>query len=210
MSTAATTPDRPVRRWRVPIIWWLLLATFLIAWLLVSQFGRGNFVATSTLLNSVERATALGIVAVGQTFAILVGSLDLSVAYLISVTAVMASYIMQGDPSRVPLALLVVTAIGLTVGLINGLLVTKARINPLIATLGMGLNHVISIAGGPVASNFRQDCSSPFLSAFQALQDHNSRSLTHHKPIPLSVKGSAGGLGVIIAGGQGPGGTKAP
>jgi ribose transport system permease protein len=95
----------PPCRWRVPIIWWLLLATFLIAWLLVSQYGRGNFVATSTLLNIVERATALGIVAVGQTFAILVGSLDLSVAYLISVTAVMASFIMQGDPSRVPLAL---------------------------------------------------------------------------------------------------------
>jgi ribose transport system permease protein len=81
-----------------------------IAWLLVSLYGRGNFVATSTLLNIVERATALGIVAVGQTFAILVGSLDLSVAYLISVTAVMTSFIMQGDPSRVPLALAVVTA----------------------------------------------------------------------------------------------------
>jgi ribose transport system permease protein len=61
------------------------------------------------------------------------------VAYLISVTAVMASFIMQGDPSRVPLALAVVVGIGLTVGLVNGLLVTKARINPLIATLGMGL-----------------------------------------------------------------------
>jgi ribose transport system permease protein len=138
MSTIAARRRRS-RRVRVPIIWFLLVATFLIAWLLVSLYGRGNFVATSTLLNIVERATALGIVAVGQTFTILVGSLDLSVAYLISVTAVMASFIMQGDPSRVPLALVVVTAIGLTVGLINGLLVTKARINPLIATLGMGL-----------------------------------------------------------------------
>ena len=139
MSVLAVAARRHARRVRVPIIWFLLVATFLIAWLLVSLYGRGNFVATSTLLNIVERATALGIVAVGQTFTILVGSLDLSVAYLISVTAVMASFIMQGDPSRVPLALAVVTAIGLTVGLINGLLVTKARINPLIATLGMGL-----------------------------------------------------------------------
>lgn len=138
MTTQAFN-GRRVRRLRIPIIWYLLTATFLIAWFLVSQYGRGDFIAPSNLNNIVERATALGIVAVGQTFAILVGSLDLSVAYLISVTAVMASFIMQGDPSRVPLALLVVVGIGATVGLANGLLVTKARINPLIATLGVGL-----------------------------------------------------------------------
>jgi ribose transport system permease protein len=138
VSALAGARRRP-RRAAVPIIWWLLIATFLIAWLLVSQYGRGNFVAASNLNNIVERATALGIVAVGQTFTILVGSLDLSVAYLISVTAVMASFIMQGDPSRVPYAVVVVFAIGLAVGLVNGLMVTKLRINPLIATLGMGL-----------------------------------------------------------------------
>ena len=138
MSTQAVPASR-TRRLRVPIIWWLLIATFLIAWFLVSQYGRGNFIGVSNLTNIVERATALGIVAVGQTFAILAGSLDLSVAYLISVTSVMASFIMQGDPSRVPLALLVVAGIGVAVGLVNGLLVTKARINPLIATLGVGL-----------------------------------------------------------------------
>jgi ribose transport system permease protein len=139
VSTATAPRARAGRRWRLPIIWWLLIATFAIAWLLVSLYGRGDFIAPSNVNNIVERATALGIVAVGQTFAILVGSLDLSVAYLISVTAVMASFIMQGDPSRVPLALAVVTVIGLAVGLVNGLLVTKARINPLIATLGVGL-----------------------------------------------------------------------
>ncbi|MBA2667396.1 MAG: ABC transporter permease [Trueperaceae bacterium] len=139
MSAATQSLPQRLRRVRIPIIWWLLLVTFLTAWLLVTLYGRGDFVAPSNLNNIVERATALGIVAVGQTFAILVGSLDLSVAYLISVTAVMASYIMQGDPSRVPLAIAVVAGIGVVVGLVNGLLVTKLRINPLIATLGVGL-----------------------------------------------------------------------
>lgn len=138
---AVTTPlvtRRPKRR-RVPIIWLLLLAIFLIAWLLVTLFGRGDFASASNVNNIIERATALGIVAIGQTFAILVASIDLSVAYLISVTAVMASFIMQGDPAKVPLAILVVVGIGAGVGLLNGLLVTKARVNPLIATLGVGL-----------------------------------------------------------------------
>jgi ribose transport system permease protein len=61
------------------------------------------------------------------------------VAYLISVTAVMASFVMQGDPARVPLALVVVLVIGAVVGLINGLIITRLKINALIATLGTGL-----------------------------------------------------------------------
>jgi ribose transport system permease protein len=41
----------------------------------------------------------------------LAASIDLSVAYLISVTAVMASYLMQGDPNRVPMAVAAVFGI---------------------------------------------------------------------------------------------------
>lgn len=139
VTTPATSAKPRTSRFRLPIIWVLLLGIFAIAWLLVSLFGRGDFVSANNLGNILERATALGIVAIGQTFAILVASIDLSVAYLISVAAVMASFIMQGDPAKVPLAILVVLGIGAVVGAINGLLITKARINPLIATLGVGL-----------------------------------------------------------------------
>ncbi len=126
-------------RLNIPSVYAVLLLFFLVAWVLVSLFGRGQFLSSTNLNNMAERSVALGIVAVGQTFAILVGSLDLSVAYLISVVAVMASYTMQGDPNRVPAAIALVTAIGLGVGLINGLIVTKLKINAFIATLGTGL-----------------------------------------------------------------------
>jgi ribose transport system permease protein len=190
MTTATAPLRRHARRLRVPIIWWLLVATFLIAWGLVGQFGRGDFVAPSNLNNIVERATALGIVAVGQTFAILVGSLDLSVAYLISVTAVMASYIMQGDPSRVPLALVVVTAIGLVVGLVNGLLVTKARINPLIATLGVGL-----ILRGLLNASF-QNFAGSVPASFQYL----AYGMVGPVPVPMILFGVVVALGAWVLG----------
>ena len=134
ITSASAARARP-RRWRIPTIWVLLAVIFLIAWLLVTLYGRGDFASASNVNNIVERATALGIVSIGQTFAILVASIDLSVAYLISVTAVMASFIMQGDPARVPLAILVVTGIGAAVGLLNGLLITKFRFQPIIVTL---------------------------------------------------------------------------
>ncbi|MCC6314895.1 MAG: ABC transporter permease [Thermomicrobiales bacterium] len=91
------------------------------------------------LANTLVRSVALGLVAVGQTFVILGGSLDLSVAYQVSVTAVMASYIMQGDPNRMWLGVIAVLLIGLAIGCANGLIVTGLRVDPFIATLGSGL-----------------------------------------------------------------------
>lgn len=129
-------------RWRrlgIPSVYLFLLVAYVIAWILVSLFGRGTWFSETNLSNMGVRSVALGIVAIGQTFAILVGSLDLSVAYLISVVAVMSSYIMQGDPDNVPRAVATVFGIGLGVGLANGLIITKLRINAFIATVGTGL-----------------------------------------------------------------------
>ena len=51
-------------------------------------------------MNILQRTVALGIVAVGQTIAILAGSLDLSVAYLISLTSLVAAETMDGRRRR--------------------------------------------------------------------------------------------------------------
>ncbi len=82
---------------------------------------------------------ALGIVALGQTFVILGGSIDLSVASLISVGAVVASFVMHGDPARVVPAVFAVLAISAVIGAVNGLVIARLRVSPLIATLGTGL-----------------------------------------------------------------------
>lgn len=91
------------------------------------------------IVGLVQRMVGLGLVAIGQTFAILVGSIDLSVANLISVSAVMASYVMQGDPGMIAPAVAAVLGIAVVVGLANGAMVAFVGVNPLIATLGMGL-----------------------------------------------------------------------
>ncbi|MEM8552023.1 MAG: ABC transporter permease [Pseudomonadota bacterium] len=101
--------------------------------------GQPQFLTFDSLLNLFGRSIALGITAVGQTFVILVASIDLSVANLISVAAVLASFIMNGDPAMMLPATLAVLAIGAAVGLANGLVITMLQVNPLIATLGMAL-----------------------------------------------------------------------
>ena len=141
--------------------------------LLVSWVVVGNeFFLPTNVRNMLVRSVSLGIVSVGQTLVILAGSLDLSVAYLISLTTLLAGSLMAGDPSRIWLAVGVLMLVGVGVGLVNGLLITKLRAHPFIATLGTALimrGLMSSAAGREVPAEFR------FL------------GYTYVGPVPLSV-----------------------
>ena len=137
--TTLTQPASPsaagrARQWlrerNVPPVYGILVIIFIVSVLLDAIFGIDDqlFILNQTILtNILVRSVALGIVAVGQTFVMLGASIDLSVAYLISVTAVGASYLMAGDPNRVWWTVLVLFVIGIAVGLLNGTLVTRLR-----------------------------------------------------------------------------------
>jgi len=142
---ATTTPSenwfkRMSRSSKIPPVYIFLIVVFLFTGLMDLIYSDGQmYTNPNIMLNIIVRSVALGIVAVGQTLVLIGASIDLSVAYTISITAVMSSYIMQGNNSNVPVALLGVFAIGIVIGLANGLVITKLRVNPFIATLGVGL-----------------------------------------------------------------------
>lgn len=130
----------------------LLLTAVLIYVLACVVTGQTQYLSWNNLLAVLGRSIALGITAIGQTFAILVASIDLSVASLISATAVIASVVMNGDPAMIAPAIAGALVVGALVGLINGLVITKLDVNPLIATLGMSL--VIQGCLSAFVSNF--------------------------------------------------------
>lgn len=101
--------------------------------------GQHAYLTGEGFIGLTQRMVGLGIVALGQTFAILVGSIDLSVANLISVSAVLASFIMKGEPAMIAPAVLAVLVLSAAIGLVNGLVIARLDVNPLIATLGVGL-----------------------------------------------------------------------
>ena len=101
--------------------------------------GQTRMLETDGVIGLLQRMVALGAVALGQTFTILAGSIDLSVANLISVAAVLASYIMQGRAEMMLPAVGIVLVVSALVGVVNGVLVSRLQVNPLIATLGVGL-----------------------------------------------------------------------
>ena len=119
-------------------IWPALGLILVVGWLVVTAEG-GDFFARGNVTNILQRSVALGIVSVGQTVAILVGSLDLSVSYLISLSSLVGAETMDGRESMLVPAIALTLALGAGVGLVNGLIITKLRVNAFIATLGMAL-----------------------------------------------------------------------
>jgi ribose transport system permease protein len=104
---------------------------------------------TAGVVGLLQRMVALGTVALGQTLVILAGSIDLSVGSLISTGAVVASLVMRGQPALMLPAVLVVLVLAAAVGALNGLVIAKLKVSPLIATLGTGL-----IIQGVLSANF--------------------------------------------------------
>lgn len=143
------------------IVYLALIAVTVIGWGLVAADG-GNFLTLETVVGIQQRSAALGIVAVGQTLAILVGSLDLSVAYLISLGSLVAAEIMAGHDGGVVPAILAVLGVSALVGLVNGLVITRLQVHAFIATLGTALilkgviDHRYDGPAGSVPESFQR------------------------------------------------------
>ncbi|CAM2154433.1 ABC transporter permease [Pararobbsia alpina] len=101
-------------------------------------WASDRFATFNNMLNVHQQATGLALVALGQTLTILTGGIDLSVGSLISVAATLTSGLSDNPSVGWTMALLIVIALSLAVGLINGGLVLWLRVHPLIVTLGMG------------------------------------------------------------------------
>ncbi|MFE6449761.1 ABC transporter permease [Nocardiopsis dassonvillei] len=99
----------------------------------------GNLFTTANTVDLLTRSSLLGFLAVGMTLVILCRSLDLSVGYVAALSTVVAATTMAGDPSRIVLGVAAALGLAALIGLVNGLVVTGLRVNPFIATLGMGL-----------------------------------------------------------------------
>jgi ribose transport system permease protein len=128
----------PPARWTPPGVFVALALTLAIGWLVVTVDG-GRLFSLPTTVSLLHVAAGLGLVAVGQTVVVVGGSLDLSVAYTVSLSTLVAAEAMAGDDGALLPAIGLTLAVSATIGLVNGLLVTLARINPFIATVGVGL-----------------------------------------------------------------------
>ncbi|MBB3948806.1 ABC transporter permease [Aureimonas jatrophae] len=144
MTDATLTMERGGRRLRVNWVDWgpfLALAALLLVGFLINP----DFLSINNLTNVVTRSAFVAIIAVGATFVIASGGLDLSVGSMAAFVAGIMILLMNAlapllGSYAIPVGMMAVVAAGALCGLLNGAVTTLGRIEPFIVTLGtMGI-----------------------------------------------------------------------
>ncbi|HXF64072.1 MAG TPA: ABC transporter permease [Caldilineaceae bacterium] len=107
----------------------------LLAMSLFLTIRTDTFLTSTNIFNILRSFSWIAISAFGQCMVIITGGIDLSVGSVMALSGLAAAMLMVAGVS-VPLAVLGGLATGALVGLLNGLMISKARLPPFIATLG--------------------------------------------------------------------------
>lgn len=165
--SAATAFETPLssrgERMRKALIGTAPIFVVLLALLVWITIVNPSFVEPPVFLAFLKRAAPLVILAAGQYFVIVAGEFDLSVGSLVTVVVVVAARLIDGNPDNTWPVIALLLAIGIVVGLVNGLITTRLRVPSFITTLGM----LLILAGavflwtngaprGALSENFRE------------------------------------------------------
>lgn len=118
----------------------------LVALMCAATIANPSFLAPSNLLGILEQNAAKGVMALGATFVLITGGIDLSMGNGLTMIAVTASILHIATGEHAFLLVLLCILIGAALGAVNGFLITKLRLLPFVATLGMmsvaeGITH---------------------------------------------------------------------
>lgn len=111
----------------------------LVAMILIfSLLSPKAFPTLGNFTNVLNQASLAMIIAGGLTLAVIVGELDLSIGFAASLHGILVTGLIVHDKLPIPVAVVIVVALGALIGLVNGFIVTKIKVNSVIATLGVG------------------------------------------------------------------------
>jgi len=156
MTVAAQIPARRAPRWLARH------ETLLAVILLVALAGLGafneRFLTIDNLLNQGRLMTEIGLIALPMTFVIITGGIDLSVGAIVGLCAIMLGYSWKTFGFPLPLAIVFSLFVGGLAGFVNGLVITRVKVPPLIMTiatlalyrgLAEGVSQAHSVRGYP-------------------------------------------------------------
>jgi len=155
----SVAPAKPAGR--IPH-WLLRHETVLLAILIIALIGLGAFnrafLTPDNLLNQGRLMTEIGLIALPMTFVIVTGGIDLSVGAIVGLCAIVLGYSWKNLGFPLPLAIVFALFVGALAGLVNGLVITRIKVPPLIMTiatlalyrgLAEGVSQARSVRGYP-------------------------------------------------------------
>ena len=102
-----------------------------------------GFLSVTNLMNIIKQTTPITIMAIGLTFALACGHIDLSIGSVVALSALVGAVLMQDYPA--PVAIFAALMVGVAIGIINGVLIEWLKVSSLLVTLGtMGIISGIS------------------------------------------------------------------
>lgn len=113
----------------------VILGVLVVVTLAVLARQSDRFFTTDNLLNQGRLAAELGLVSLSMTFVIVTGGIDLSVGSILGLGAIMVGVFWRNVGLPLPVAMILAVAVGGLCGLGNGLIITRFKVPPLIATL---------------------------------------------------------------------------
>lgn len=140
-GTAAPAAEPPTgeasgssRRLRVKLapIWWSTIGLFILSWIL--QPDSVNSTAIDAML---PFAGILAVASIGQTLVVMSRGVDLSVAGTMTLAALIGSKYATGQGGNLWVGFLIVAAVAVVIGLVNGVVVAYAEVTPLVATFAL-------------------------------------------------------------------------
>lgn len=143
--------------------WWLLrhetmLGLILLIALIVLGGLNNRFLTLDNLLNQGRLTTEVGLIALPMTFIIITGGIDLSVGSIVGLCAILLGYSWKNFGLPLPLAIGFSLVVGAAAGFLNGIVITRVKVPPLIMTiatlalyrgLAEGISQARSVRGYP-------------------------------------------------------------
>src|SRR5882762_6501305 len=112
-----------------------ILAMLVVATLVVLAAQSERFFTTDNLLNQGRLMAEVGLVALTMTFVIVTGGIELSVGLMLGLSAILVGVLWKNMGLALPVAMVLAVAAGGLAGLLNGFIITRFKVPPLIATL---------------------------------------------------------------------------
>ena len=116
--------------------WFSSIIIFAIVFIGMSVLSPSTFLTMNNITNVLRQGSVYAIMAVGMTFAIMIGGIDLSQGSVLAVVGVVVGMVMKEGQGNMYLAMLVGLVVGALIGLLNGVIVGYLDVPAFIATLG--------------------------------------------------------------------------
>ena len=143
----------------------------LVLILAIMSIASPVFLTPTNMVNVIRQCVEIGIMAIGMTFLIVNGDMDLSIGSLFAVCAMIGGTLFKYEICSPTLAFLVMLLAGVGLGAVNGLLVTRVGIPAFIVTLGtmkIYRSLAYAISGGTSVSVFPESATNSWVWTFGA------------------------------------------